>query len=83
MEKVERLAVTGKLKLARHEACLFKLPQVKMEKRAADADLARELAHVGSAIPLKSFDDPQTMWVGQGSQRLQQTVSAALQLTLA
>src|SRR5690349_18908277 len=66
--------------LARDKPSLFKLAQVKVDKRAADADFASELAHIDRAVRLQRLDDSQAMRMGQGRQHLQQPVSVALQI---
>ncbi len=72
---VESLAIPGEFEPARDEAGVFQSLQMQMQQRAADANLARELADVIAAIGLQRRDDAQPLRIGECGEHGEQLVA--------
>ncbi|WRL62269.1 hypothetical protein U6N30_19805 [Blastococcus brunescens] len=75
LEVLHGLAVVGELERSDDETGGLEPLQVHVQQRPADADLARQVAHVVAAAG-EGGEDAQPDGVGQGRQHLDQVVAA-------
>src|SRR4051812_19985377 len=75
LEIVQGLAIRRQLQPASNEPRVFELAEMEMQEGAADAELSRELADIGSPIALERRQHAEPVRVGQRRQPLQQLIA--------